>query len=136
MPDSEVRIVKVGKKEESPAPTAAKATRKQPLKKEAKTPKFGILKGGKTARKTPRFKPVKDPAKSPPVKRQSSTLRILTEKGVTRRRKEIERTVQSMPVAHLRITLRRSGLPISDKTPEPLIRQIAAGGMEAGMIPL
>lgn len=137
MPESEeVRIVKVGKKNELPTTTAAKATRKQPLKKEDKKPKFGILKGGKTARKAPRFKPVKDPAKSPPVKNRSSTLNILTEKGVTRRRKEIERTVQSMPIAHLRVTLRRSGLPISDKTPEPLIRQIAAGGMEAGMIPV
>lgn len=135
-PKPDVRIVKVGGTPPPRTPSTAGATRKQPLKKEDKKPKFGILKGGKTARKAPRFKPVRDPAKSPPVKHRSSTLNILTEKGLTRRRKEIERNVQTMPIAHLRVTLRRSGLPISDKTPEPLLRQIAAGGMEAGMIPV
>ena len=137
--DGGVRIVKVGgtaPRPPKPTPTATGVTRKQKAKKTESTPKFGILKGGKTARKTPRFKPVKDPAKSPPIKDQPSTLRIFTEKGLTRRRKEIEKRVRSTPTDQLRSTLRKAGLPLSDKTPKDLVEQIAAGGMEAGMIPV
>jgi hypothetical protein len=80
---------------------------------------------------------VKDPAKSPPVKQaKASTLRILTEKGLTRRRKTIKKLVDDMPISTLKGTLKRSGLPLSDKTPDSLVREIAAGGMEAGMIPV
>ena len=100
-----------------------------------KKPKHGILKHGKTARKTPRFEAVRDPAKPPPMKHKS-TLRILTEKGLSKRRKTIKKSVDGVPIQNLRATLRKSGLPVSDKTPEHIVREIAAGGMEAGMIPL
>ncbi len=102
----------------------------------SKPPKHGILKGGKTARKTPRFEAVQDPAKSPPVKASVSTLRILTDKGLSKRRKTIKKIVDKASLPSLRNTLKKSGLPISDKTPDHLIREIAAGGMEAGMIPM
>ena len=116
---------------ETPPKAATRKARSHP-----KQPKHGILKGGKTARKTPRFEGVRDPAKSPPVKSSPSTLRILTDKGLSKRRKTIKNVVDKTPVATLRVTLKRSGLPISDKTPENLVREIAAGGMEAGMIPM
>lgn len=136
MPDA-VKIVKMGgtAPAAAPAPPAPSSkTRKQDHRH--KKPKFGVLKGGKTARTAPRFKAVKDPAKSPPVSKHSkSTLHILTESGLTRRRKTIKKLVDSTPVPNLRTTLKRSGLPISDKTPDHLVREIAAGGMEAGMIP-
>jgi hypothetical protein len=131
MPE-DVKIVKVGS---SPPPPPKKAAPAPPSTRKHTQPKFGVLKGGKTARNAPRFKGVKDPAKSPPVKASPSTLRILTEKGLTRRRKVIKKLVESTPVTNLRSTLKRSGLPISDKTPDHLVREIAAGGMEAGMIP-
>ena len=128
----EIKIIKTGSGASSPPKPVAK-TRKQAQGK----PKFGILKGGKTARSGPRFKAVKDPAKSPPVKQaKASTLRILTEKGLTRRRKTIKKLVDDMPISTLKGTLKRSGLPLSDKTPDSLVREIAAGGMEAGMIPV
>lgn len=121
MSDGGVQIVKVG---HTPPPATRKAN---------KAPKHGILKGGKTARKTPRFEGVKDPAKSPPVTRKTS-LRILTEKGLSKRRKTLKKQVDDMPIDRVRSTLRKAGLPISDKTPEHLVRDIAVGGMEAGMI--
>lgn len=132
--DGGVRIVKLEGSAPAPKdpPKASAKTRKQTHAK----PKFGILKGGKTARSGPRFKAVKDPAKSPPVKQSKATLRILTEKGLTRRRKTIKKLVDDTPVTNLRSTLKKSGLPISDKTPDALVREIAAGGMEAGMIPV
>ena len=136
MSGSAVKIVKMDGP--APVPTAAPKSAAKTRKQHAHgKPKFGILKGGKTARNGPRFKAVKDPAKSPPVKQQSkATLRILTEKGLTRRRKTIKKLVDDMPISTLKGTLKKSGLPISDKTPESLVREIAAGGMEAGMIPV
>ena len=131
MGDELVKIVKVG----SSPPSQPKKVAAAPPTRKHKHPKFGVLKGGKTARTAPRFKAVRDPAKSPPVKASPSTLRILTEKGLTRRRKVIKKLVESTPVTTLRSTLKRSGLPISDKTPDHLVREIAAGGMEAGMLP-
>ena len=132
MPDA-VKIVKMGgTATAAPAAPSPAKTRKQAP--QHKKPKFGVLKGGKTARTAPRFKAVKDPAKPPPSSKPS-TLHILTEAGLTRRRKTIKKLVDATPVSNLRATLKRSGLPISDKTPEHLVREIAAGGMEAGMIP-
>ena len=124
--EGEMKIVRVGA--DAPVPKKGSAHRD-------KKPKHGILKHGKTARKTPRFEAVSDPAKPPPMK-HSSTLRIFTDKGLSKRRKTIKKTVDGVPIQSLRATLRKSGLPISDKTPEHIVREIAAGGMEAGMIPL
>jgi hypothetical protein len=36
--------------------------------------------------------------------------------------------------AEIRKTLRRSGLPVSDKTPPHIAKEILEGGLEAGMI--
>lgn len=127
--DGGLKIVKVGAAPPSTTPPAKKAAPAHRVKQ----PKHGVLKHGKTARKTPRFEGVKDPAKPPPAKHKS-TLRILTEKGVSKRRKTIKKSVDKVPIHSLRSTLRKSGLPISDKTPEHIVREIAAGGMEAGML--
>jgi hypothetical protein len=113
------------KKEEPPKQVAAKRAHKKP--------KFGILKGGKTARNKPRFEGVKDPAKAPPMKR-SKTLRILTEKGLTLRRKTIAEQVSKTPMSKIRQTLRNRGLPIKDSTPDKIVRKIYEDAQEAGMI--
>lgn len=111
------------KKEEPPKKTAGKKTL-------YKKPKFGILKGGKTARNTPRFEGVKDPARAPPSKK----LRILTEKGVTLRRRKIADNTAKIPISRIRQTLRKHGLPIKDSSPDKLVRKIYEDAQEAGMI--
>ena len=98
-----------------------------------KKPKFGILKGGKTARNKPRFEGVKDPAKAPPSKK-SKTLRILTDKGLTLRRKRIAEEVSKTPISKIRQTLRAKGMPIKESTPDKLVRKIYEDAQEAGMI--
>lgn len=130
---SDVKVVRVDdtappdiKKEE---PVKAVAGKRPQHKK----PKFGILKGGKTARNKPRFEGVKDPAKAPPSKK-SKTLRILTDKGLTLRRKRIQDQVSKTPISKIRQTLRGHGLPIKDSAPDKLVRKIYEDAQEAGMI--
>lgn len=121
-----IKIVKVGQEESQP----------QPLKTSMKTYPRGVLKGGKTAKqkKKTKIQGVKDPAKPPPVRARKSTLRILTEKGAERRRQHIKQTVRNMPDGKVRSILRASGLPVSEKTPANIAKDILEGGMEAGMI--
>ena len=132
MPDA-ITITKVGGSSSSPHPSAA--TRKvlpKVVKKTMRTYPRGIMKKGGAPKG---IKAVRDPAKSPPIAAgRKSTLRILTEKGAAKRRETIHKKVKSMPIGTVRETLRRSGLPISDKTPPHIAKEILEGGMEAGMI--
>jgi hypothetical protein len=98
-----------------------------------KKPKFGVLKGGKTARNKPRFEAVADPAKAPPSRR-SKTLRILTDKGLTLRRRKIVDDSAKTPMPKIRHTLRKHGMPIKDSTPDKIARKIYEDAQEAGMI--
>jgi len=135
MSDNAVKIVKVGADAPSsspPQPAGKRKTRaKLPMDRK---PKFGILKGGKTARSKPRFHAVADPAKPPPLRTKSKTLRILTEKGLTMRRKAIAGTAAKTPIQKIRHTLRKSGMPIKDSTPDKLVRKIYEDAVEAGMV--
>jgi hypothetical protein len=92
----------------------------------------GILKrgGGST------IKAVRDPAKAPPSRKLASkgTLRILTEKGMQKRRANIKKTIKNMSDAKVRETLKNSKMSVNDKTPPHIARDILEGGMEAGMI--
>jgi hypothetical protein len=123
-----VKVDKVGKTTKEEPPTGGTHKRGHHYK----TPKHGILKGGKTARNKPKIEAVRDPAKAPPMRK--STLKILTEKGAERRRKRIHKTVRSMPDAKVRHVLQQAGMPVSQKTPPELAKKILEGGMEAGMI--
>jgi hypothetical protein len=134
MKDGGVKVVRVdhiapvdSKREETPVKAAGKR------KAVDKKPKFGVLKGGKTARNKPRFEGVADPAKAPPSKK-SKTLRILTDKGLTLRRRKIADDVAKTPISKIRQTLRKHGLPIKDSTPDKLARKIYEDAQEAGMI--
>lgn len=134
MKDGAVKVVRV----DHTAPTDTQKQVEQPKtagKKPSlhKKPKFGVLKGGKTARNKPRFEGVKDPAKAPPSKK-SKTLRILTDKGLTLRRRKIADDASKTPISKIRHTLRKHGLPIKDSTPEKLTRKIYEDAQEAGMI--
>ena len=131
MPGDVYKIVKVG--DTSPPPQSGSTRKAAPkaVKKTMRTFPRGVLKKGGVKG----MQPVRDPAKSPPVASgRKSTLRILTEKGVAKRRETIHKKVKSMSVGAVRETLRRSGLPISDKTPPHIAKEILEGGMEAGMI--
>lgn len=127
---SEFKIVKVGAGTSAPAPAVGATRKRDDPGHRHKQPKHGVLKGGKTARA--KIHAVRDPAKSPPSRK--STLKILTEKGAEKRRKHIRKTVRAMPDAKVRHVLKASGLPISEKTPSHIAKEILEGGMEAGMI--
>lgn len=121
-----MKIVKVGADAPPPPPThGGKKKHQQTKRKSMRTYPRGVLKGGK-------IEPVRDPAKSPPTRK--STLKILTEKGEEHRRKKIRKTVRAMPDQKVRQILKASGLPVSDKTPPSIAKEILEGGMEAGMI--
>jgi hypothetical protein len=123
--DAGLKIVKVG----APAPKPAASTRK--ASQHDKKPKHGILKHGKTARKTPRFEAVRDPAKPPPLKK--GKLRILTAKGEATRRAKILKDSKTLPLSKIKETLRARGLPVSSKR-EDIIRAIYADAQQAGML--
>ena len=120
MEKDKVKIVKVG----DTAPLVAGR------KKSMRTFPNGVLKGGKTARA--KIHAVRDPAKSPPLRK--ATLRILTEKGVEHRRRRIKKTVRAMPDAKVRQVLKAAGLGVSQQAPPAIAKQILESGMEAGLI--
>jgi hypothetical protein len=134
MKEEEVfKIVKVGQSAPS-TKKSKKLTKKRHTSVQGhKTPVFGVLKGGKTARNKPRFEGVGDPAKSPPL-RKSSRLRILTEKGAATRRAKIVEDAKKRPIHKIRETLRKHNLNVREHTPEHLTRKIYEDAQEAGMI--
>lgn len=126
MSSGPVTIVKVGAGASVPSPPKAGAK-----KKTMRTFPRGVLKKGGVKG----IAPVGNPTKAPPIRAgRKSTLRILTESGVAKRRETIHKKVKSMPIDRVRKTLRQSGLQISDKTPPHIAKEILEGGMEAGMI--
>ncbi len=130
-----VTITKIGADAPPPpAPTGGKtqkAGRHEPGHRH-KTPQRGVLKGGKTHKAKMKIEAVRDPAKAPPTRK--ATLKILTDKGLERRRHRISKTVRNMPDDKVRHILKASGLNVSPKTPPKLAKAILEGGMEAGMI--
>lgn len=128
MSKNPVKIVKVGQ-EAPPASDLEKPElpRIAGRKKSMKTFPRGVL-------KKQTIKAVRDPAKAPPLKNRKGTLRILTEKGAAKRRKQIKATVRNMPDSKVRDTLRKAGMPVNPSTPTEVVRDILEGGMEAGMI--
>jgi hypothetical protein len=129
MSEGGIKIVKMGGKATPKQEKTAGKTTPKHIK-----PKFGILKGGKTARNKPRFEGVADPAKAPPSRKVGKTLRILTEKGMMKRRARIASSASNMNIASIRQTLRRNKLPIKDTTPDKIVRKIYSDAQEAGMI--
>lgn len=125
-----VKIVKVGGSS-PPSSKPPPSTKKH--KKSMRTFPRGVLKkGGKTEKAKVHIEAVRDPSKPPPARK--STLRILTDKGASNRRDHIRNTVRNMPDHKVRSILKAAGLPISEKTPPGLAKEILEGGMEAGMI--
>lgn len=129
-----MKIVKVGgTTTPPPPPPERKKTAGATRRKSMRTYPHGILKGAGSTRS--KVKPVRDPAKPPPLK-AGRTLRILTEKGAENRRERIRKTIRTIPTKVLRDKLRKGGVKISDKAPPELVKQIAGSATEAGMVSL
>jgi hypothetical protein len=124
-----VKIVKMGDDMPSPPPPIKGKSRKA---EHSKKPKFGVLKGGKTARSKARFEAVRDPTSAPPMRK---SLRILTHKGEKTRRAKIAEEAKKLPLHKIRETLRKNKLPVSSKR-EDIVRKIYEDAQEAGMLSL
>ncbi len=137
MPDDKVRIIKVGKPASEEVKLEVGGTQKTRARKAKlpmdKKPKFGILKGGKTARNKPRFEAVANPTKAPPHRKSARTLRVLTDKGLSERRKRIVSEAAKTSIHDIRRTLRKAGMS-ADKAPPDIARKIYEDAQEAGMI--
>ena len=132
MADGKVVINKVGSGE------TPKNTFKQPVaipkldggqkQKTIKTFPKGIL-------KTIKIKGVKDPAKHPPLKKimRKHTIRLLTDSGVSQRRKTIKQKVDKMKDSKVKELVVKSGLSKGNGPPH-LLREILEGGMLAGFV--
>lgn len=129
----DVKVVKVGGTAPMPAPVGGATAKVRPKHHRSKVPKFGVLKGGKTARNKPRFQGVRDPSSAPPL-RKTGRIRILTEKGAATRRAKIAEDAKTKPIHKIRETLRKHNLNVRENTPEHLARKIYEDAQEAGMI--
>ena len=96
----------------------------------------------KTMRTYPRgvlkVKGVKDPAKSPPLKKTSKrhTVQILTDVGAKKHRKTIRKKVKKMSNEKVRSIANNHGLLKGSGTPTSLVRDMVEGGAIAGFISL
>ena len=85
--------------------------------------------------KTAKIKGVKDPAKHPPLKKimRKHTIRLLTDSGVSQRRKTIKQKVDKMKDEKVKELVVKHGLS-KGKAPPKLLREILEGGMLAGFV--
>ena len=125
------KIEEVAKKELKAQDTSLPASVRQEGKARRKTMRTfprGILK----------IKGVKDPAKSPPLKKTAKkhTIQIMTEKGAKTRRKTIRTQVAGMSDDKVKGLVEKNGLLKNSKTPTSLMREMLEGGAIAGFLPL
>jgi len=97
-------------------------------RKTLKTYPRGIL-------KTAKIRPTSDPAKQPPVKKNSRkhTIRLLSDSAIAQRRKTIKKKISNMPDAKVKELAMKAGLSKGNAPPK-LLREIVEGGMIAGFI--
>jgi len=126
MDNRKITIQKIGDGISPPVVTAGAK------RKTVKTFPRGVLK------KTSKFqlKSVKDPAKSPPLKKgmQKHTLRMLTEKGLKKHRKTQKRRLADLPDSKVKEIVTAKGLVKNPKTPAHISRQILDNAMAAGFV--
>lgn len=112
--------------------------------KEKEAPSTSEAKSGKGRRKTMRtfprgilkIKGVKDPAKSPPLKKtaRKHTIQIMTEKAARHRRKTIRRQIAGMSNDRVKALVEKNGLLKNKNTPPELMRDMLEGGAIAGFL--
>ena len=85
--------------------------------------------------KTAKIKGVRDPAKHPPLKKimRKHTIRLLTDSGVSHRRKTIKQKIDRMKDSKVKELVVKAGLS-KGKAPPKILREILEGGMLAGFI--
>ena len=121
-----VTITKLGG-EPTPPPTGGKKP------KTMKTFPRGVLKG---TRKAIVIKAVTDPAKSPPMKKNTRkhTIRLVTDKGESHRRKTIKSKIAKMSNKQVDDIVTKHHLLKNPKTPMVLKREMLKGALLAGFI--
>ena len=110
----------------------------------AVTPAHSLKQEGKARRKTMRtfpkgilkIKGVKDPAKSPPLRKTAKrqTIQIMTDKGAKHRRKTVRKQVEKMSNEKVRAVVEKNGLLKNKNTPPSLMREMLEGGVIAGFL--
>lgn len=94
----------------------------------------------KTLRTFPKgiLKGVKDPAKSPPLRKgmKKHTIRLFTEKGSRRNKKTLRKKIAKMSDDKVRQLVSKHGLLKNPNTPSAVMRDMLEGGMIAGFISL
>ena len=93
----------------------------------------------KTQRTYPRgILKVKDPAKSPPLKKtaRKHTIQVMTEKGARKHRRTIHKKVAGMSNEKVKTLVETHGLLKNKNTPVSLMRDMIEGGAIAGFISL
>jgi hypothetical protein len=130
MEEQRYKIIKVGEEKTTPIKPVEepKLDGGKKRKKSVKTFPRGIL-------KTSKIKGVSDPAKHPPLKRtmKKHTIRLLTDSGVSHRRKTIKHRVDKMSDQKVKELVVKAGLSRGNGPPS-LLRQILEGGMLSGFI--
>jgi len=116
-------IQKMGAEEEKGGAPKAKKT--------IKTFPKGVLKKSKFT-----LKGVKDPAKSPPLKRgmKRHTLRMLTDKGMKKHRRTLKHKIAAMSDSKIKEVVQSKGLVLNPKTPTHISRQILDNAVSAGFV--
>ena len=137
-----MRIVKLGDDEPPKLPTTSTkphitppvvpaAPSKNEGGKRMKTFPRGILKTKKA-----KIHAVADPAKSPPLKKfmKKHTIRLLTDKGVSKHKKTIKRKLSKMSDQKVKQVAMKAGLLKSEKVPAHLAREMLGSAMIAGFV--
>ena len=128
----DTKVVKIHKMDDIPVKEVAdpKLEGGKKKSKSLKTFPRGILKTVKS-----KIKPVSDPAKHPPLKKfmKKHTIRLLTDSGVSQRRKTIKQKVAKMPDSKVKELVVKTGLS-KGNGPPALLRQILEGGMLSGFV--
>jgi hypothetical protein len=122
-------ITKVGDTPKVPVTVAkpVKGARHSPGHKTQKSIK-GILK----------IRGVSDPAKAPPMKRamKKHTLRILSDKGMTKHKKTLKRKISKLKDSELNSILEKSNLKLNESTPRGIKDKIVENAVSAGFVSL
>jgi hypothetical protein len=130
--DSKLVITKMDEEKKSPIKQVEdpKLEGGKKKRKSLKTFPRGILKTSKV-----KIKPVSDPAKHPPLKKfmKKHTIRLLTDSGVSHRRKTIKHRIDKMTDQKVKDLVVKTGLS-KGNGPPALLRQILEGGMLSGFI--
>lgn len=115
----------------------------------AQPPPSILKKGGKSMRTFPKgvlktakhkhhIKPVSDPAKAPPLKKnmRTHTIRLITDKGLRRHKKTLRKKIAKMSDDKVRHLVSKHGLLKNPKTPPAIMREMLEGGAIAGFVSL